>query len=129
VLGYIFEYKELINVPNEVVLENLRKTHIVVNELYAFVPGVFGIEAMASHCALITSADRHIEASLPEGANEAWFVTKYWEIFDNLKQMLDEPSLIKTYADKGFDWTFKNCRETSSCQHVASLIAQKIQQD
>jgi hypothetical protein len=129
VIGYTFEYKELINVPNEVVLEHLRNTHIVVNELYAFVPGVFGIEAMASHCALITSADRYIEASLPEGANEAWLVTKYWEIFDNLKQMLDEPSLIKTYADKGFDWTFKNCRETVSRQHVASLIAQKIQQD
>lgn len=129
VLGYVFEYDELINVPNTVVLEHLREAHIVVNELYAFVPGVFGIEAMAAHCALITSADRDIETSLPEGANEAWLVTKYWEIFDNLKRMLDEPSSIKIYADKGFDWTFKHCRETVSRQYVADLVAQKISHD
>lgn len=102
--GYKFKYTEMQNELNQKVIEELKQSHIVLNEFYAFVPGVFGVEAMANHCALLTSADCTIESCLPPDSNEAWFVTKYWQIYDHLKLLLDNPSLIREYADKGFNW-------------------------
>jgi hypothetical protein len=122
VMGYDFDYVEIIGMPNTVVLEHLKESHIVINELYAFVPGLFSVEAMAAHCAVITSADRNLEPTLPEGANEAWFVTKYWEMFDHLKLLLDQPELIKKYADSGYEWAYKNCRTSQSRQAVRQLL-------
>jgi len=106
--GYQFIYTELIGIPNERVLELLRESHIVLNEFYAFVPGFFGIEAMASHCALVTSGDPHIETSLPLDAEGAWMITKYWQVYDNLKFLLDNPEKVKLYADAGYEWTKKH---------------------
>lgn len=106
--GYTFAYTELFAVPHTQVLETLGQAHIVLNEFYAFMPGVFGIEAMANHCALVTSADPTIETDLPVGAADAWYVTGYWAIYDHLKDLLDHPEKIKIYADRGYDWTFKN---------------------
>ncbi len=120
--GYRFEYKELIGVPNTVVLEELGNAHIVLNEFYAFVPGQFGVEAMAAHCALLTSADEHIEPSLPAGSNLAWSVTRYWEIYDKLRALLDDPGLIKSYADAGYDWAEKNCTYDVSSRRLRSIL-------
>ena len=104
-LGYDFEYVELIGVSHEKVRSELARSHIVLNEFYAFVPGVFGLEALASHAALLTSADKNIEPMLPEGANDAWIVTPYWDVLDNLKAALDMPvEQLKKQADKGYEW-------------------------
>ncbi len=108
--GYTFVYTELLNVPNQRVIEELRDAHIVLNEFYAFVPGQFGIEAMAAHCALVTSGDPTIETSLPVGSAGAWMITKYWQVYDHLKYLLDHPDQIKKYADSGFEWAKENCR-------------------
>ena len=105
--GYNFEYVELQNVPNEVVIEHLRTSHIVLNQFYSFVPGLFGIEAMANHCAVLMSADPDIETSLPQDGKDAWLITKYWEVYDKLKYLLDNPEKIKYYADKGFEFVSK----------------------
>lgn len=103
--GYDFEYTELQDVDNQVVLQTLRDSHIALNEFYAFIPGLFGVEAMANHCAVLMSADPEIETSLPQGSQQAWCVTKFWEIYDNLKRLLDNTVLIKEYADRGYDFT------------------------
>lgn len=103
--GYDFEYIELQNIPNSEVLEHLKNTHIVLNQFYAFVPGMFGIEAMANHCAVLMSADRDIETMLPQKSKDAWMITKYWEVYDNLKYLLDNPEKIKYYADNGYKFT------------------------
>ena len=120
--GYKFEYVELMGVTNEVVLSTLNNAHIVINELYAHAPGVLGIEAMASNCALLTSADRTIEKIWPEGANEAWFVTRCWDIYDNLKTLLDNPDLVKQYADRGFEWTYKNYRASVVRENLREVL-------
>ena len=120
--GYVFEYTELIGVPNAVVLEKLVLAHIVLNEFYAFVPGQFGIEAMAAHCALMTSADGNIETSLPAGSNQAWFVTRYWEIYDNLKALLDDRHLVKSYADSGHEWAKHNCTYEVSSMRLKTAL-------
>ena len=120
--GYLFEYIELIHVSHEEVLNALRQSQIVLNEFYAFMPGVFGVEALASHCALLTSANADIETSLPQDSNEAWLVTGYWEIYDHLKLVLDEPSLQKSYADKGYLWAQKH----ASFSHARTKLTQLL---
>ena len=105
--GYIFEYIEMQNVDNTIVLEQLKSTHIVLNEFYAFGLGVLTIEAMANRCAILTSSDPKIEIGLPQNENDAWFITPYWEIYDNLKYLLDNPNKIKYYADNGYKYANK----------------------
>ncbi|RRV29811.1 hypothetical protein EGJ23_02400 [Pseudomonas sp. o96-267] len=112
--GYQFEYIELIGVPHSTVIETLKRAHIVLNEFYAFVPGVFGVEAMAANAVLLTSADKEIEPTLFEGANDAWVVTPYWMIYERLKQQLDHPEALQLQAEKGSEWVRRYCSYTSS---------------
>jgi hypothetical protein len=120
--GYQFDYVELSGVPHAVVMDTLESAHIVLNEFYAFVPGQFGVEAMAAHCALLTSADEAIEPSLPPGSNQAWMVTPYWQIYDNLKLLLEDLSLIKGYADRGFEWAQAHCEYTAARRKLLSIL-------
>ena len=120
--GYTFKYIELINEPHETVLHALKTAHIVLNQFYSFVPGVFGIEAMANSCALLTSADENIETTLDEGANEAWKVTPYWLVYDNLKLFLDNPDLIKPQAIAGHNWAKKHCTYAAGAKKMNDII-------
>lgn len=120
--GYCFEYLELSRTKNSYIMQCLSQAHIVLNEFYALLPGVFGIEAMASHCALMTSADQTIESSLPQNSNSAWLVTEYWNIFDNLKMLLDQPVLIKKYADAGFKWAELNGKASVSARTLQTIL-------
>jgi hypothetical protein len=121
-LGYEFEYVEIMNMTNDVVLETLSRAHIVLNEFYAFVPGMFGIEAMASGCALLNSADERIETDLPSGSNEAWKVTRVEEIFDNLRELLDHKELIKPLAIRGQAWARENALASKSAERFRQAL-------
>ena len=99
--GYRIEYLELINTQNKNVLNALQEAHILLNEFYAFIPGVLSIEGMANYCATITSAEYN---NFPRGAEHAWLKTRYWEIYDNLKYLLDNPEKIIYYADNGYEY-------------------------
>jgi hypothetical protein len=120
-LGYKFDYKELIGVSNEVVIRELRKSHIVLNEFYAFVPGVFGVEALANCCVVLQSADGHVENDLPLDANKAWIVTEAHEIRRNLQRVLDNPDAMKSIAEFGYGWALENCS--------ISRMGKKLNQD
>lgn len=106
--GVKFVYKELIGVPNSQVHKELKHAHIVINEFYAHVPGVFGVEAMAKFCALVTSADEFIETDLPKGSNEAWMVTKSYEVYENLNNLISDRKLQHALACNGYNWVRKN---------------------
>ncbi len=112
--GYDFIYRELLGVPHGEVLQSLREAHIVLNEFYAFVPGVFGVEAMANNCALLTRADESIEASLPKGSNSAWLVTSAADVYSNLRMLLDEPELIAPQAAAGLAWVQAHATASAS---------------
>lgn len=89
--GYNFSYLELTDVTHEKIIEELKESHIVINQLYAHVPSVFGIEAMANNALLMTSADENVELTLPPMANSAWVVSPYWDFYAVLKNVLDTP--------------------------------------
>jgi len=96
----------------------------VLNEFYAFVPGIFGVETMASHCALMTSADEFIEKDLPQGSNNAWFVTKNYQIYDNLKTLLTSQGLIKSYADTGYTWALEHAAFSNSGKKLYKILSE-----
>lgn len=119
-----FEYIELIGVSNDVVLQELRSAHIVLNEFYALVPGLFGVEAMASYCALVTSADENYEKDLPQGSNNAWFVTRNYQVYDHLKILINDHELIKTYAEEGFKWAINNAAISATGKKLLETLSQ-----
>lgn len=106
--GFDFTYVELLDVPNHVVLEALGKSHIVLQEFYFSTIGVLGVEALARGNAVLVSADRVVNPELPEDCEGAWVVTHYWEIYDNLKYLLENPHLIEQYARCGREFVAKH---------------------
>ncbi len=102
------EYRELTGVSNTEVLAALGEAHIVLNQFYAFVPGVFGIEAMARGAAMLCSADERLEPDLLPGANDAWLVTPHESIYENVNSLLDDPKALRALAARGYRWARAN---------------------
>ena len=105
--GYNFKYVELLGKSNSQVLDELQDTHIVLNQFYTtdISLGLFAVEAMANHTALLMSYDPSLinEYKIErDGFDSCCFNTKYWEIYDNLKFLFDNTHKIKIYADNGY---------------------------
>lgn len=126
--GYNFEYVELAGVGNDVVRSELRRAHIALNQFYAFIPGVFGIEALASGCAVLMSSDETIEPDLPVGSNQAWVVTRYDEVYGNLKRLLDEPALLLPQARRGREWALENVSFSHAGPRLRSVLDQALRE-
>lgn len=123
--GYNFDYIEMSGVPHVKILNELSTAHIVLNQFYSFIPGVFGIESMATGCVLLTSATSAIEETLPKGADAAWVVTPYWLVYDNLKSTLDTPiEQLSQQAKNGFSWAHKNCSYSASSHELNKIISE-----
>jgi hypothetical protein len=121
-LGYQFEYLELIDMPNEQVLAGLKRAHIALNHFYGFTAGMFALEAMAARCAVISSTDGAIETMLPPGANDAVMVTKHYQVYENLKLLLDEPERIAPLAQRGHDWALRYASATHAGHLLTSVL-------
>lgn len=121
--GYNFKYVELIDVEHSEIIKALATAHIVINEFYSFVPGVFGVEAMANTCALVTSADEKIEKDLPKGSNNAWEQTYPEAIKDNLEKLLNDRAYTKELAIKGFNWAQQWASASSSGSDLRNDLA------
>lgn len=120
--GYQFSYLELENASNEEVLAALSKSHIALNQFLGFLPGVFGIEAMARGCVMLCSADRSLEPGLAEGANKAWVVTRTGELYENLKKLLDNPHGLEEQARRGFEWSLRNESRSSAQRYLEAAL-------
>ena len=125
--GYDFEYLELQNMSNKAVLEHLRSAHIVLNEFYGFDInlGLLAIESMANHTALMMAYDpdaiKHYDIKL-EGFNKCLLNTKYWQVYDNLKYLLDNPDKIKLYADNGYEFAYKHHTEEAISEYLNKIL-------
>ncbi|PHR69811.1 MAG: hypothetical protein COA66_14115 [Arcobacter sp.] len=125
--GYIFEYVELKNMSNEIVLNHLRTSHIVLNQFYGYdiSLGLLAIEGMANHNALLMSYDpdaiKYYNLNL-EGFDSCLLNTKYWEVYDNLKYLLNNHDKIKYYADKGYAFTYKHYTYESASEYMNNIL-------
>jgi hypothetical protein len=95
--GYSFDYIELQDVPNKVVLEHLASAHIVLNQFYSSAAGLFGVEGISHYCCVLQSADYYFKPT-----EKPWLQTKYYEIYDKLKFILDNPLKMECYASNGY---------------------------
>ncbi len=120
--GYDFDYVEMLNFSNEQVLSQLRRSHIALNQFYGFTPAVFGCEALAARCAVMQSADGISEPRIPPHASDAWVVTRHYEVYQNLKTLLDDPELIRRQADRGQEWARKYCSVAETGQILNQLL-------
>jgi glycosyltransferase involved in cell wall biosynthesis len=102
--GYEFEYIELSGVAHDDVRAALRRADIVLNQFYALMPGVFGVEALAAGCAVLMSADASVETDLPPRSADAWFVTRPDQVTSHLRTLLDDPELVAAYGERGRMW-------------------------
>ena len=120
--NYKFEFKLLTNVSQDQVLIELDIAHIALNEFFAYVPGIFGIEALEANCLLLTSASRSLEPTLFEGCDNAWVPTQYNQIYDNLKYYLDNIDLAREQANKGTLWAKKHFSHEATKDFVDSVL-------
>jgi hypothetical protein len=125
--GYDFDYVELRNMSNKTVLENLSSAHIVLNQFYGFdiSLGMLAIEAMANRTALIMSLDpsaiKHYDIEL-EGLDSCLLNTRYWQVYDHLKHLLDNPDRMKYYADNGYDFVKKHYTYEAAGEYIQNLL-------
>jgi len=123
--GYPVDYVELLGVSNEHVFQQLITSHIVINELYSMMPGVFAVEAMAAKCAVFTSADQQFETLLPGESNNAWVVVRPGNLYENLKYYLDNPAEIIIKARLGYEWASSYARATTNAAYLLNQLNEK----
>ncbi|WP_438353548.1 glycosyltransferase [Microbacterium sp. CJ88] len=109
------EYRELIDVPHHEVLAALDEAHIALNEFYASVPGVFGVEAMARRAVVVTSASVDDEPDLGEDARNAWVVADVDTLHDVIEGLVARPDLLASQAQHGWMWARKHA-SVSGCR-------------
>lgn len=123
--GFDFEYVELSGVAHEEVTAQLQRAHIVLNQFYAYVPGVFGVEAMAAGTVLLQSADETLEPDLPAGSNDAWVVTKHHEVAEKLRTVLQmTPGELRKQADAGRHWVGTHATAPVSGRKLRELLGE-----
>jgi hypothetical protein len=117
--GYNFQYIELINVSNEEVIRELSCSHIVLNQFYTLLPGIFGLEAMATGNAVLMSAKHD---AFPYQFNNAWLETEDWQLYYNLKFLLDNPVKIIEYAQNGYEYMTTNFSVKEIKKHLIAIF-------
>jgi hypothetical protein len=120
--GYDFQYIELMQVPHEKVIQELNNSHIVLNQFYALITGIFGLEAMATGNAVLMSAKSE---NFPYQFNNAWLETEDWQLYGNLKYLLDNPEKIIEYANNGYNYMTKNFSRAAILNHLGNIFVQK----
>jgi len=116
------EYCELTNASNTEVLAAIDEAHIVLNQFYAYVPGVFGIEAMARGAAMLCSADPRLEPDLGSEATGAWLVTPHEHIYEQVSALLDDPRRMRDQAVRGNRWARDHASESASASALARVL-------
>jgi glycosyltransferase involved in cell wall biosynthesis len=105
--GYSIDYVELSGAKHSEVISAIEEVDIVINELYALVPGMLGLETMACCRCLVTSADGNLE-DFPDGWETAWIKAGYWELVPILEKLLKNPALVNSTANCGYEWVTRN---------------------
>lgn len=127
--GFDFEYVELARVPHEQVTAALERSHIVLNQFYAHVPGMFGVEALAAGCVVLMSADETVEPDLPRGSNGAWVVTKHWQVERQLRSILEHPESMREQAEAGQQWVWQHAAASASGARLRQILGELLAEE
>lgn len=118
--GYTFEYVELMGVPNRVVMDHLKRSHIVLNQFFGVMPGLFGVEAMATGNAVLGSSFPALNPDLP--ATIPIVPTVGHQIYENLRRLIVEPERIAPLALAGRRYVEQfHDRRTAGARFAAAI--------
>ncbi|UYO98160.1 hypothetical protein OED01_05480 [Microbacterium sp. M28] len=115
------EYRELMGVPNQEVLAALDETHIVINQLNAQMPGVFGIESMARSCVMVCSADPTQDPDLSSAVG-AWVVSTANDLESTLEDLLSRRETLAEQARRGHDWALASASASACTATLARIL-------
>lgn len=118
------EYRELSGVPHEQVMAALDETHIAVNQFYASMPGVFGIEALAHRCVVVMSARSADEPDLGPDADDAWVHAETETLYDVMVRLVENQGDLKAQSERGWKWAKDNASASASKAAIAAVLAQ-----
>lgn len=128
--GYDFNYIELIDKSNEEVLSILSESHIVLNQFYGYghAIGLLGIEALANtNCLMMSIKETNsIWPSQKNSLNDVILNTKYWEIDEKLKFLLDNPKEIKRIACLGYEYALNYFETTKAKANYEKILAKEL---
>ncbi len=120
--GFEFDYIELIGKNHSEILSTLEKSHICINELYGYMPGVLSIEAMAKMCVVFTRATYEIESDLGIDSKNAWVSITTKTLYSELKNLISNFEEIRLKAIQGNQWAKKHASESVSGSVLASKL-------
>jgi len=120
--GCQIKYIELINQSHDDVMRQLETTHVVVNELFAMLPGVFAIEAMAKMCVVLTSADWRHETNLVRDSKSPWIVSNRSNLYQNLKWCIHNKEKLLKQAQAGQEWAITNASLSRNADTLNRLL-------
>lgn len=123
------EYRELTGVPHAEVLASLDTAHIALNEFYSSMPGVFGVEAMARRCVLVTSARPADEPDLGPEADAAWVHADVDTLYDVVTRLVSDPGALGAQSARGWRWAKDNASASASRRAIAALLGRKDAQE
>jgi len=52
-------------------------------------------------------------------------ITRFWEVYDNLKYLLDNPEKLKHYADNGYNFAYKNYTYEAAGNYIKNILKEK----
>ncbi|MFS0911394.1 hypothetical protein AB3M89_06350 [Microbacterium sp. 179-I 3D2 NHS] len=116
------DYRELTGVPHAEVLAALDEAHIALNEFYSSMPGVFGVEAMARRCVLVTSARSADEPDLGPEADEAWVHADVDTLHDVVSRLVRQPESLGAQSERGWQWAKHHASASASRRAIADLL-------
>lgn len=121
--GYAINYIESRNSTREEMLHLLSKTHIVLNQFYSKISGHFGFEAMAGSCIVLQSAELPTEYFPNDAGNTSpWVRCSTSNIYDNLKEVLDDIPKFTNVARSGHNFALYNAHPDSIGPKIAALL-------
>jgi len=102
--GVEFEFELLTKVPHKIIKEILTNSDILIDQIVTHGPGKLGIEAMASGCVVAT---RFLEES-PECFRPPVYHIDAENIYDKLKELIENSTLRIELANKGYEYVKEN---------------------
>ena len=123
--GYPINYIEARNSTREEMRQLISKSHVVLNQFYSKTPGHFGFEAMASSCILLQSAELPINKLLGDfDESPPWVRCSTFEIYECLKQVLDDIPKFISVAISGYNYALLNAHPDAVRPRINALLRQ-----
>ncbi len=123
--GYAFNYIEVRDVPRRRILDELGRSHIVLQEFHLLPPGYLCIEALARGNAVLASATSSVNPELPPDWESAWIPTRCRQIYDHLKRLPDNPPLIEHQARAGRRFVEEDFTVEKARTYYQSVLARR----